>query len=76
MTKPLKDWLDQQPKGALTRLMLETKLAWATVCRAKRGVKVDFRTAVLISRATGGAVPIDALTDKNVLDIVGRERVA
>lgn len=48
--------------------MHETKLAWKTVWRAKKGAKVGLRVAILISRATGGAVPVSALTDENVLE--------
>jgi hypothetical protein len=68
MSNALAEWLARQPKGASTRLMHETKLAWKTVWRAKKGAKVGLRVAILISRATGGAVPVSALTDENVLE--------
>jgi hypothetical protein len=42
--------------------MHETKLAWSTVCRAKRGERVGLKAAVLISRATRGEVAEAALT--------------
>lgn len=68
MAKTLADWLAEQPKGALTRLMHSTKLAWATVSRAKRGIKVDLKTAVLISRATAGEVAVSSMTHDDVLN--------
>jgi hypothetical protein len=58
---PLENWLRHQKRGALTRLMHETKLAWSTVCRAKRGERVGLKAAVLISRATRGEVAEAAL---------------
>lgn len=64
----LRRWLADQPKGALTRLWRDSKVSWHTVNRAKRGLKVGLKMAVLISRATGGQVPVAALTDDDVLD--------
>jgi hypothetical protein len=66
--RTLADWLKQQPKGALTRLFRRSGVSWHTVNRAKRGEKVGLKMAVLLSRATDGEVPIDALTDDNVLE--------
>jgi hypothetical protein len=66
--RSLAEWLRQQPKGALTALFRRSGVSWHTVNRAKRGEKVGLKMAVLLSRATDGQVPIDALTDDNVLD--------
>ena len=56
MSKPLDRWLAERGKGALTRLMHDTRLAWATVSRAARGERVGLKAAVRISRATHGEV--------------------
>ena len=74
--RTLADWLKQQPKGALTRLFRRSGVSWHTVNRAKRGEKVGLKMAVLLSRATDGEVPIDALTDDNVLDDGDKTRAA
>lgn len=72
----LAEWLALQPKGALSGLMYKTRLSWATVCRARDGKNVRLSTAKKISRATGGAVPVTALTnDDEALDDEAR-RVA
>ena len=47
-------------------MMHSTKLAWSTVCCAKRGEKVGLKTALLISRATHGEVPVSLLTDDEI----------
>lgn len=72
MAKTLAEWLADQPKGALTRLMHDTKLAWSTVCRAKRGGGVDLSTALRIERATGGQVLASSMVDDPVLDASSR----
>jgi hypothetical protein len=59
----LAEWLARQPKGALSELMYRTRLSWSTVCRARDGKKVRLGTARRISRATGGEVPVTALTN-------------
>lgn len=56
MPKTLAEWLGEQGKGSLTRLMHDTRLAWATVSRAARGERVGMKAAVRISRATNGEV--------------------
>lgn len=64
----LAEWLRRQPRGALTAIWRKSGVSWHTVNRAKRGAKVGLKMAVLISRATGGEVPVSALTKDNVLD--------
>lgn len=44
------------------------KVGWATISRACRGVKVNLSTAKRLARATGGAVPYEALTDDRDAD--------
>ena len=56
MAMTLAQWLSEQRRGALTRLMHDTRLAWATVSRAARGERVGLKAAVRISRATHGEV--------------------
>lgn len=56
MPKSLAEWLQDQGKGSLTRLMHDSRLAWATVSRAARGKRVGVKAAVRISRATNGEV--------------------
>jgi hypothetical protein len=60
-------WLKQQPHGALTRVWRDSGVSWHSVNRAKRH-KVGLKVAVLISRATGGAVSVAELTDCDALD--------
>jgi hypothetical protein len=55
-SKTLAEWLREQPKGALSRLMRDTGCAWSTVSRASRGERVGFAAAVRISRGTKGEV--------------------
>lgn len=50
----------------MTRLMWDSRVSWATVCRAVKGANVQYTTAVKLSRATGGAVPVHALTSDRV----------
>jgi hypothetical protein len=64
----LAQWLDRQPRGALTALWRTSGVSWHTVNRAKRGHKVGLKMALLISRATRGEVPVSALTNDDVLD--------
>jgi len=64
----LAEWLQRQPRGALSRLWRESGVSWHTVNRAKRGEKVGLKVAILISRATRGEVPRSALTDDDVID--------
>lgn len=52
----LKDWVGKEPKGALTRLQLETKLAYTTILRAVNGEVVSAKTARKLSEATRGEV--------------------
>lgn len=67
---PLERWGRTQEWGWKTRLMERTvrkdkpAIAWATICRACRGIKVNLSTAKRLSKATGGAVPFEALTDE------------
>lgn len=56
MAKSLAEWLQERPKGALSRLMRESGCAWTTVSRAARGERVGLAAAVKISRATKGEV--------------------
>jgi hypothetical protein len=62
----LAEWGRNQRHGWITRLQHATKLGYPTVFRAAHGIKVRYGTAVKISNATGGAVPIEALTDERV----------
>lgn len=64
MSSPLGKWVEKQPRGAMMRLLNETKLSWSTVCRARRGDKVGVKAAVLLSRATAGVVKARDLTDE------------
>lgn len=64
MSKSLSQWLSEQGKGALTRLMHDTRLAWSTVSRAARGKRVGDKAAVRISRATNGEVSEASLMHK------------
>ena len=52
----LKEWVDKQPRGVMTRLMVETGLAYTTVLRAVNGKAVSAATARTLSAATGGEV--------------------
>jgi hypothetical protein len=38
-------------------------VGWATVCRACKGIKVNLSSAKRLSKATGGEVPWESLTD-------------
>jgi hypothetical protein len=57
---PLARWGRDRPKGWLTKLMYETRLSWQTLCRAKKGKMLNFRSATVLSRATG--IPVHMLT--------------
>ena len=51
-----------EPRGALTRLQEDTKLAYSTIINAVRPKRpVGATAAKLISDATGGAVSIEEL---------------
>lgn len=56
-------WLDKRQKP-LSDLMYETRLSWATVSRARDGKNVRLATARKLSKATGGEVPVSALTNE------------
>jgi len=49
------EWVDSQPRGALSDAQRETGLAWSTVCRACHAL-VTPDVAKLLSRFTRGAV--------------------
>ncbi|MBN4049550.1 hypothetical protein JYT86_00670 [bacterium AH-315-N03] len=59
----LDDWLTLRGHGSLSALYRTTGLGWVTLWRARRGRAVSYRTAVKISVATGGAVPVAHLCD-------------
>lgn len=63
MSEKFAMWLRTQPKGTLTRLMYETRLSWTTLARARTG-KVGIRAALILHKATGGQVAVEALTDE------------
>lgn len=49
----------------MSRLMRDSKLSWATVCRARRGEMVGAGAAWRLSAATGGKVPARDLTNEH-----------
>jgi hypothetical protein len=58
----LKDWVEGQGRGALTRLQLRTGIAYATILAlSKDKHSARYQTAVKLSAATGGAVSIAEL---------------
>ena len=59
---PLAQWLNRQPRGALTDLWRVSGVSWHTINRIKRGDKVGLEVAIKVSRATRDEVPIEALT--------------
>lgn len=60
----LRDWLEQQPAGVITRLHHDTKLACSTIHKIKRGTMVpSYRVAKILSDATGGEVTIADLCE-------------
>lgn len=71
----LEAWGKGQGWGWKTRLQQRTweqrvndepVVAWSTIYRAIRGIKVNLSTALRLSKATGGAVPYESLTDERV----------
>lgn len=55
-------WVDQQPKGTLTRIQRETGLGYTTLMRARRGEPIaQYETARVLSLATQGEVTIAEL---------------
>lgn len=62
--KTLAQWLEAEPRGALVRLFRSSGVSMDTLYRARRGEKVGLARAMRISRATGGEVPVQALTDE------------
>lgn len=64
MSNPFAEWLASQPHGVMTRIFRASGVSWNTLQRARRGEKVGLARAIRISRATGNAVPVEALTDE------------
>jgi hypothetical protein len=59
----LSEWVAQQGPGSMTRLQRDTALAYTTIFRAVHGGKCREDTALLISKATGGAVDAASLRE-------------
>ncbi len=57
------EWYDKQPRGALTRVQIQTGISYTTIHGAKRGRRVQYDTAVAISEATGGKVSVASLCE-------------
>jgi hypothetical protein len=58
----LSEWIAQRPRGEITRLMRVTGISYAAMHALSHDKNVAlFRTAVIISEATGGAVTVREL---------------
>lgn len=54
----LRTWVEQEGKGALSRLQRATGLAYTTVLRVHEGRGGNSRTLLKIQEATGGKVTV------------------
>lgn len=57
----LQQWLQDKPRGTITRLMRDSGVSTNTVSKAARGLPVTYETAERLSEATGGEVSIESL---------------
>lgn len=58
----LQEWLKKQPYGTKARMARDCGLGFNTLCYLARRVRAaSYRSAVLISRFTDGAVTVDEL---------------
>lgn len=47
---------------AIHRMSMETGLGWTTILRAVEGSRLQSGSAIVLSKATGGAVAVESLT--------------
>lgn len=60
----LREWVERRGRGELTRLQLQTRVAYATLHKLASDANVaTYATAKKISAATGGAVSIAELCE-------------
>jgi hypothetical protein len=59
----LDDWIRARGKGEHSRLVRATGLTWSTILRARQR-RASLGSAMLLSRATDGAVPVHAMTPR------------
>lgn len=61
MTLP--EWIQEQGRGAITRLHMTTGISYSTVHGAARGKRVTYDIAVKLSEATGSKVSVASLCE-------------
>jgi hypothetical protein len=55
------EWIKREGKGALSRVMYDSRVSYMTVLRARDGHRVKIDIARKLSRATGGEVSVAEL---------------